>query len=288
VEDPKAIESIFSQCGSLITTHCEDDHIIAANAEKFRKEFGEHIPFKYHPLIRSEEACYASSSFAVNLAKKHGTRLHVLHISTAKELELFTNDIPLLQKKITSEACVHHLWFNDSDYEKLGSLIKWNPAIKTQTDAHAILQAVIDNRIDVIATDHAPHTLEEKSRPYFQCPSGGPLIQHSYLAMFDMVKQGKISLEKVVEKMAHHVAMLYEIDRRGFIREGFYADLAILNPNKTTLVNKENLYYKCNWSPFEGHEFQAQITHTFVNGNLVFANQKIQTQEKGMRLKFNR
>jgi dihydroorotase len=288
VDDPKAIESIFSQCGSLIATHCEDDHIIAANAEKYKKEYGEIIPFKFHPLIRSEEACYASSSFAVNLAKKYGTRLHVLHISTAKELELFSNEIPLLQKKITAEACVHHLWFNDSDYEKLGSLIKWNPAIKTKADANAILQAVIDNRIDVIATDHAPHTLEEKSKSYFQCPSGGPLIQHSYLAMFDLVKQGKISIEKVVEKMAHNVAMLYEIDRRGFIREGFYADLAILNPNKTTLVNKDNLHYKCNWSPFEGHLFQSQITHTFVNGGLVYANQIIQATENGMRLKFNR
>ncbi len=288
VDDPKAIEAIFSQCGSLIATHCEDDHIIAQNAKQYKAEFGKDLPMKFHPLIRSEAACYASSSFAVNMAQKYGTRLHVLHISTAKELELFSNEIPLLQKKITAEACIHHLWFNDADYEQLGSLIKWNPAIKTKHDASAILQAIIDNRIDVIATDHAPHTSEEKSRSYFQCPSGGPLIQHSYLAMFDLYKQGKISLEKIVEKMAHHLAMLFEIDRRGFIREGFYADLTILNPGIQTKVIKDELYSKCKWSPFEGHTFPAQITHTLVSGNLVYANKKMQTDVTGMRLLFNR
>jgi dihydroorotase len=288
VDDPKAIEAIFSQCGSLIATHCEDDHIIAENAKLYKAEYGEEIPMKFHPLIRSEAACYASSSFAVHLAQKFGSRLHVLHISTAKELELFSNEIPLLQKKITAEACIHHLWFNDADYEQLGSLIKWNPAVKTIHDSTAILQAVIDNRIDVIATDHAPHTMEEKSRTYFQCPSGGPLVQHSYLAMYELFTRGKISLEKIVEKMAHHVAMLYEIDRRGFIREGFYADLTILNPGIQTKVIKDELYAKCKWSPFEGHTFPAQITHTLVSGNLVYENKKIQSDKAGMRLLFNR
>jgi dihydroorotase len=288
VEDPKAIEAIFSQCGSLIATHCEDDHIIAENAKRYKAEFGEAIPVKYHPLIRSEAACYASSSFAVDMAKKFGARLHVLHISTAKELELFSNALPLMQKKITAEACIHHLWFNDSDYDKLGSLIKWNPAIKTKTDSNAILQAIVDNKIDVIATDHAPHTLEEKARNYFQCPSGGPLIQHSYLTMYELFTQGKISLEKIVEKMAHHVAMLFEIDRRGFIREGYYADLTILNPGIYTKVIKDELYSKCKWSPFEGHTFPAQITHTIVSGNLVYANHTIQSEKVGMRLVFNR
>jgi dihydroorotase len=288
VDDPQALENIFSKVKTIIATHCEDDPMIKKNAAEYKEKYGDNLSAKYHPIIRSAEACYSSSSFAVGLAKKHGTRLHILHISTAKELELFRNDIPLVEKKITAEACIHHLWFNDSDYESKGNFIKWNPAVKTKADADAIMAAVIDGRIDVIATDHAPHTIEEKSQPYTNAPSGGPLVQHSVLAMFDFYKKGKISLEKIVEKMSHNVAILFEIDRRGYIREGYYADLVLIDPNQTTKVTKESLLYKCGWSPFEGHEFSSAITHTFVNGNLVYENGKIDETSKGMRVLFNR
>jgi len=288
VDDPQALENIFSKVKTLIATHCEDDPMIKKNAAEFKEKYGDDLSAKYHPLIRSAEACYSSSSFAVELAKKHGTRLHILHISTAKELELFRNDIPLVEKKITAEACIHHLWFNDGDYESKGNFIKWNPAVKTKEDSEAIFNAVLDGRIDVIATDHAPHTIEEKSQSYINAPSGGPLVQHSVLAMFDFYKKGKISLEKIAEKMSHNVAILFEIDRRGYIREGFYADLVLVDPNQTTKVTKESLLYKCGWSPFEGHEFSSAITHTFVNGNLVFENGKIDETSKGMRVLFNR
>jgi dihydroorotase len=251
-------------------------------------EFGEDIDASYHPKIRSEEACYLSSSYAVSLAKKHGTRLHILHISTAKELELFEANIPLVQKKITAEACVHHLWFSEEDYATKGNWIKWNPAVKKSSDRDAILQAVLDNKIDVIATDHAPHTIAEKEQSYLKAPSGGPLVQHSLNALLQLYKQGKISLEKIVEKACHNVAILFEIDRRGFIREGFYADLVLVDLNQSYVVSKENLLYKCQWSPFEGQQFDSVITHTFVNGNLVFENGKFDESNKGMRMRFNR
>jgi dihydroorotase len=251
-------------------------------------EYGEDIDATYHSMIRSEEACYLSSSFAVGLAKKHGTRLHILHISTAKELSLFDNTIPLVQKKITAEACVHHLWFSQEDYKTKGNLIKWNPAVKQASDRDAILQAVIDNRIDVLATDHAPHTWEEKSMPYLKAPSGGPLVQHNLNALLQLYKQGKITLEKIVEKACHNVAILFEIDRRGFIREGFYADLVLVDLNQNYTVSKSNILYKCGWSPFEGTQFDSVITHTFVNGNLVYKEGKFDESQYGKRLLFNR
>lgn len=288
VDDPIALENIFSQVKTLIATHCESDPLVKQNQAATFAEYGEGIDASFHPKIRSEEACYLSSSFAVELAKKHGTRLHILHISTAKELDLFRNDIPLLEKKITAEACVHHLWFSDADYASKGNFIKWNPAVKTAHDRDSILQAVIDNRIDVIATDHAPHTLEEKSQSYLKAPSGGPLVQHSLQALLQLYKQGKISLEKIVEKTSHNVAMLFETDRRGFLREGYYADLVLLDLNQPYTVSKGNILYKCGWSPFEGTQFDASITHTFVNGNLVFENGVFDESNKGKRLKFNR
>lgn len=288
VDDPKALERIFSEVNALIATHCEYDPLVKENNRKIRELYGEHITAKYHPIIRNEEACYLSSSFAVELAKKHNTRLHILHISTAKELSLFRNDIPLTQKRITSEACIHHMWFTDADYETKGNFIKWNPAVKTAADRDAIIEAVKNNTIDVIATDHAPHTLEEKQQPYLQAPSGGPLVQHSLNALLELYRQGKLSLEKIVEKTSHHVAMLFEIDRRGFIREGYYADLVLVDLNQTYRVGKENLLYKCRWSPFEGQEFHSVITHTLVNGKVVYENGKVIEAGPGMRLNFNR
>lgn len=288
VDDPIALENIFSQVKTLIATHCESDPLVKHNQAATIAQYGEAIDASFHPKIRSEEACYLSSSFAVELAKKHGTRLHILHISTAKELDLFRNDIPLLEKKITAEACVHHLWFSDADYATKGNFIKWNPAVKTAHDRDAILQAVIDNRIDVIATDHAPHTLEEKSQSYLKAPSGGPLVQHNLQALLQLYKQGKITLEKIVEKTSHNVAMLFETDRRGFLREGYYADLVLVDLNQPYTVSKDNILYKCGWSPFEGTQFDASITHTFVNGNLVFEQGIFDESNKGMRLKFNR
>ncbi|MFN4082291.1 MAG: dihydroorotase [Bacteroidia bacterium] len=289
VDDPIALECIFSEVKTLIATHCEDDPMIKANMAEFVAKYGkENLTPDMHPLIRSGEACYKSSSFAVELAKKFGTRLHILHISTAEELDLFDNKLPLADKKITAEACIHHLWFCNDDYKEKGNFIKWNPAVKTAADREAILKAVIDNRIDVIATDHAPHTIAEKQEPFFNAPSGGPLVQHSLNAMIHLYQTGKISLEKIVEKMCHNVAIMFEIDRRGFIREGFYADLVLVNLNKPYKVNKENILYKCGWSPFEGFEFNNSVTHTFVNGHLAFKNGKINSNQMGMRLAFNR
>jgi dihydroorotase len=241
-----------------------------------------------HHLIRSAEACYISSSKAIALAKKTGARLHVFHLSTAKEMSLFTNKIPLEQKQITAEVCIHHLWFTAADYETKGSLIKWNPAVKTQEDKDALWKALLDNRIDVIATDHAPHTLEEKSNPYTTCPSGGPLVQHALVALFEAHHQGKISVEKIVEKFCHNPAKIFKIEKRGFIKEGFYADLAIVNAYLPWNVKKENILYKCGWSPFEGYNFKSRVTHTFVNGKLVFANGKIKEEKAGQRLLFER
>jgi len=288
VDDPIALENIFKNVKTLIATHCEDDPMIKQNQKKFIEEYGEEMPAKYHGQIRSDEACYKSSSYAVELAKKHNTRLHIFHLSSAKELALLRNDIPLNEKRITAEACIHHLWFSDADYETKGNLIKWNPAIKTTHDRDEIFNAMLDGRIDVIATDHAPHTLEEKNQTYLKAPSGGPLIQHSLNAMLEFYHQGKISLEKIVEKMCHNVAILFEIDRRGFIREGFYADLVLVDLKKEYTVSKENILYKCKWSPFEGTTFHSVITTTIVNGNIAFENGKFDESEMGMRLKFNR
>lgn len=287
VDDEHTLSKLFTDFPGLIATHCEDEKTIKENAEVFRKQFGEDVPVQYHPQIRSEEACYLSSSKAVALAKKHGTRLHILHISTAKELSLFENKTPLAQKKITAEACIHHLWFSDKDYDRYGKYIKWNPAIKTAKDREAIFNAVLNDTIDVVATDHAPHTREEKQRPYFQAPSGGPLVQHSLVAMLEFHHEQKISLEKIAEKMSHHPAILFRVKERGFIREGYHADAVLVDLNHPWEVSRENLLYKCGWSPFDGNIFHARVTHTFVNGHLAYEKGKLDESQKGKRLEFN-
>lgn len=288
VDDPKVLESVFSRFPSIIATHCEDEPSIRKNLADYKERYGENCPVTYHPLIRNEDVCYKSSAFAIGLAKKHGTRLHILHISTAKETHLFDNTLPLEKKKITAEACIHHLWFNDADYARLGMNIKWNPAIKKASDQSEILKALLDNRIDVIATDHAPHTIEEKQQGYFQAPSGGPLVQHSIVAMLEMQRQGKITLEQVVQKMSHNVAILFQIDRRGFIREGYYADLVLVNPNQPWTVKKENILAKCGWSPFEGQTFHSAVSHTWISGHLAYAEGKFNESKMGERMSFNR
>jgi dihydroorotase len=288
VDDEKTLEGFYSRFPSLIATHCEDEATVLKNIAEFRARYGEEMPVKYHPLIRSEEACYKSSSFAVGLAKKFGTRLHILHISTAKETSLFDNTLPLEKKKITAEACIHHLWFNDSDYDSLGMLIKWNPAIKTRHDQQEIFRALLDDRIDVIATDHAPHTREEKNNGYFQAPSGGPLIQHSVVAMMEFYHQKKISLEKIVQKMAHNPAILFQIKDRGFIREGYFADLVLVNPEKPWQVEKTNILAKCGWSPFERNTFKSSVTKTWVSGHLAYSDGKFNENKMGERLTFSR
>lgn len=288
VDDPQALENIFSRVKTLIATHCEYDPLIKENTAKFKAEFGENLSAKQHPLIRSREACYQSSSFAVALAKKYNTRLHVLHISTKEELDLFENNIPLSEKKITCEACIHHLWFSDEDYATKGNYIKWNPAVKTAEDRDAIWKAVNDGRVDVIATDHAPHTIAEKEQTYINAPSGGPLIQHTLQAMIECYLQGKITLENVVQKMCHNPAILFDIDRRGFIREGFWADLVIVDMNNPQTVSKENILYKCNWSPFEGYTFKTSIDATIVSGHLTYQNGVFNESKKGERLRFIR
>ena len=287
VDKKEALEAIFSNCKMLIAAHCEDESIIKSNEAAYKEQYGENTTVEAHPMIRSAEACYKSSSFAVELARKHNARLHVLHISTEKELELFDKK-PLKDKRITAEACIHHLWFTDEDYKTKGNFIKWNPAIKTKTDREAILKAVNEDIIDVIATDHAPHTIEEKQKKYFQAPSGGPLIQHSLCAMFELYQQGKISLEKIVQKMCHAPAELFRIEKRGFIREGYWADLVLLNPKSSWEVNKTNIFYKCGWSPFEGEIFNSRVSHTFVNGHLVYADGAFDEAIKGSRLLFYR
>ncbi len=288
VDKEKTLEGLFSKVDMLIATHCEDEATIQRNTQAARTQFGENVPISQHPIIRSAEACYLSSSMAVGLAKKHGTQLHILHISTAKEIELFDNTIPLAEKKITAEACIHHLWFNDADYAKKGTLIKWNPAVKTAEDQQAVFEAVLSGKIDVIATDHAPHTFEEKQNGYFKAPSGGPLVQHSIVAMLDFYHQRKITLPQIAEKMSHNPAILFNIKDRGFIREGFYADLVLVDLNNPWTVNKENILAKCGWSPFEEHEFKSKITHTFVNGKLVYAHGSLNEVGSGSRLLFNR
>jgi len=286
VDKESVLESLFSRVGALIATHCEDEQTVKYNLALFQAKYGDHIPVSAQPLIRNEEACYLSSSKAVELAKKHNARLHVLHISTAKETHLFSNNLPLEQKLITSEACIHHLWFSDSDYTEKGNFIKWNPAVKSAHDREGIWEALLDNRIDVVATDHAPHTLDEKANPYLSAPSGGPLVQHALIAMLDKVKDGLISIERVVEKMAHAPSTLFKIKDRGFIREGYYADLVLVEPDMGEPVSKSNLLYKCGWSPFEGHQFSHRIHSTFVNGNCVYSLGKIHEGSNGDRLLF--
>ncbi|MCK5637630.1 MAG: amidohydrolase family protein, partial [Flavobacteriaceae bacterium] len=279
---------IFSSTNMLIAVHCEDEATIKKNLDKQKSIYGDDIPIKLHPTIRSEKACYISSKKAIELAKRTGARLHVFHLSTAKETELFTNKIPLKEKQITAEVCVHHLWFDENDYDEKGTLIKWNPAIKTKKDKEGLWKALLDDRLDVIATDHAPHTLEEKNQVYTKAPSGGPLVQHALLAMFEAVKNSKITIEKMIEKMCHNPAILFKIEKRGFVKKGFFADLVLVDPNKSQVVTKENILYKCGWSPFEGTEFGTTITHTFVNGNLIYNQGVFNDNIKGKRLKFNR
>ena len=288
VDNPETLENIFSKTKMLIAVHCEDESTIRKNTEIYKEKFGEDIPMKYHHLIRSEEACYLSSSKAVELAKKTGARLHIFHVSTAKETELFQNNIPLKDKKITAEVCVHHLTFTNEDYETKGTLIKWNPAVKTEKDKDGLWEALLDDRIDIVATDHAPHTWEEKQNVYTKTPSGAPLVQHSLVAMIEHFKKGKISLEKIVEKMCHNPAILFQIEKRGFVKEGFKADLVLVDLDDEFTVSKENILYKCGWSPLEGTTFHSKITHTFVNGNLVFENGKFSEEKFGERLLFER
>jgi len=288
VEDKHVLEDLFREVKMLIAVHCEDDHIIYNNLQKTKEKYGNEIPMHLHPEIRNTEACYASSSRTVELAMKHNTRLHILHISTEKELSLFRNDIPLIEKRITAEACVHHLWFSQEDYQRLGSKIKWNPAVKSLRDRDAIRQAVIDGRIDVLATDHAPHTKVEKQNPYLSCPSGGPLVQHALPALFELAAQGVFTPELIVNRYCHAVADMFQVKERGYIREGYYADLVLINPNKPKLVEEQSLLYKCGWSPFEGVTFSASIEKTFVNGHLVYDNGIFDESERGMRLSFNR
>lgn len=288
VDNEEVLKKIFSSTKMLIAVHCEDESTIKANLEKYKEEFGDDIPIEKHPIIRSEEACYLSSSKAIALAKKTGARLHVFHLSTAKETSLFTNKTPLEKKQITAEVCVHHLWFTDQDYKTKGTFIKWNPAVKTEKDRDGLWKALLDDRIDVIATDHAPHTLKEKQQPYTKAPSGGPLVQHALPAMLQAYRQEKISIEKIVEKMCHNPAKIFKIEKRGFIKKGYYADLVLVDSASPWTVKKENTLYKCGWSPFEGSTFYSKITHTFVNGNLIYNNGKFNDTIKGKRLLFNR
>jgi dihydroorotase len=288
VDNEEILEKIFSSTKMIISVHCEDEATIRKNTKIFTDKYGDDIPLKYHPIIRSEEACYLSSSKAIELAKKTGARLHVFHLSTAKETKLFRNDIPLKEKQITAEVCIHHLWFSDKDYAEKGTHIKWNPAVKTEADRQGLWEALLDDRIDVLATDHAPHTLGEKNNVYTKAPSGGPLVQHAIPAILEKVKEGVISIEKAVEKMSHNPAILFQIEKRGFIKEGYFADLVLIDTNKPQTVSKDNILYKCGWSPFEGTTFSSTITHTFVNGNLIYKNGVFNDEIKGKRITFNR
>ncbi|MEI6583683.1 MAG: dihydroorotase [Chitinophagia bacterium] len=283
-DNPATLEKLFTNCKSIVAIHSEREQQIEANEALYREKWGEDVPAWCHPLIRSEQACYEATDRAIRLAEKYEARLHILHLTTEAETHLFHNDIPLQQKRITTEVSVHHLWFSDKDYERLGMLIKWNPAIKTQKDKEGLLQALIDDRIDLVTTDHAPHTLEEKQQAYFQSMSGAPMVQHSLNVMLEFYKQGKISLEKIVEKMCHNPAILYHIEKRGFIREGYYADLVLVDMDAPWTVNKENILYKCGWSPLEGTLFNNQVTHTLVNGHLVFDRGIFDEAQLGMAL----
>ena len=288
VDNEAVLEKIFSSTKMIISVHCEDEATIRKNTKDYIEKYGDDIPMKYHPIIRSEEACYLSSSKAIELAQKTGARLHIFHLSTEKETHLFRNDIPLEEKQITSEVCIHHLWFSDKDYAEKGTHIKWNPAVKTEADRQGLWKALLDDRIDVLATDHAPHTLEEKDNVYTKAPSGGPLVQHAVTAILEKVKEGLLPIEKAVEKMSHNPAKLFQIEKRGFIKEGYYADLVLIDTNKSQTVTKENVLYKCGWSPFEGTTFSSTITHTFVNGNLMYNEGVINENIKGKRITFNR
>ena len=283
-DNPETMEKLFSNCKSIIAIHSEKEQIVEENEILYREKYGEDVPIKFHPIIRSEKACYEATKRAIEIANKHNARLHILHLTTEAETHLFQNNIPLKEKRITTEVSVHHLWFSDKDYERLGTLIKWNPAIKTENDKKGLLKALLDDRIDIVTTDHAPHTLEEKQKPYFQSMSGAPIIQHSLNIMFEFFKQGLISLEKIAEKMCHNPAALYSIDKRGFIREGYFADLTIVDLNANWTVDKNNLLSKCGWSPLEGTTFHSKVTHTFVNGNLVYQNGKFDETIKGQAL----
>jgi len=288
VDNPEVLEKIFASTDLLISVHCEDEETIRNNTAKYKEEFGDDIPIALHPIIRSEEACYLSSSRAIELAKKTGARLHVFHLSTAKELELFSNKIPLREKKITAEVCIHHLWFCDEDYKEKGTFIKWNPAVKTKKDRDALFKALLEDKLDVIATDHAPHTREEKENVYTKAPSGGPLVQHALPAMLEFYHQDKISLEKIVEKMCHNPAILFQVEKRGYIKEGYYADAVLVDLNAPWTVTADNIAYKCGWSPFEGSTFKSRITHTFINGGLVYENFKFYDVKNAQRLTFDR
>ncbi|MFT4757944.1 MAG: dihydroorotase [Vicingaceae bacterium] len=285
-DNPDTMEKLFANCKSIIAIHSEKEEIVEANEQAFREKYGEDIPAKFHPIIRSTEGCYEATKRAINLARKHNARLHILHLTTEAETHLFQNNIPLQKKKITTEVSVHHLWFSDKDYERLGMLIKWNPAIKTEQDKQGLLKALLDDRIDIITTDHAPHTLEEKQKPYFQSMSGAPMVQHTLNCMLEFYKQDLISLEKIVEKMCHNPAILYRMTNRGFIREGYYADLTLVDLNSQWTVAKDNLLYKCGWSPLEGTTFQTAIKQTFVNGNLVYDNGLFNENSFGMSIEF--
>jgi len=283
-DNPDTLEKLFAHCKAFIAIHAEKEQIIEANEHLFKEKYGEEVPVKYHPVIRSVDACYQASKQAIELANKHNARLHILHLTTEAETHLFRNDIPLEEKKITTEVSVQHLWFSDKDYDRLGTLIKWNPAIKSEQDKEGLLQALIDDRIDIITTDHAPHAIEEKRKPYFQSMSGAPMIQHALNVMLEFQKQGKITLEKVVEKMCHNPATLYGLEKRGFIREGYYADLVLVDMNTEWEVHKENVLYKCGWSPLEGTTFHSKVSHTFVNGQLVFEDGAFHEEKRGMPL----
>ena len=288
VDDQAVLREIFSNTDLLISVHCEDEATVRANFAAYKERYGEDIPIEAHPEIRSHEACYLSSSRAIALAKETGARLHVFHLSTAQETDLFRNDIPLNEKKITAEVCVHHLWFSSEDYKTKGTLIKWNPAVKNQVDQDALWKALNDDRIDVLATDHAPHTQEEKNNKYASAPSGAPLVQHALLALLTAVGKGKISIEKLVQKACHNPAILFEIEKRGYVKEGFYADLVLVDLNKKTLVTEESLLYQCKWSPFEGETFEAKIDTTWVNGSCVYDKGIVIEKKAAKRLTFNR
>ena len=288
VDDEEVIENIFRNTEMVISAHCEDETTIRANLAKYQAEYGEDIPIKYHPIIRSEEACYLSSSRAIALAEKTGARLHVFHLSTGKETHLFRNDIPLAQKKITAEVCIHHLWFSETDYDEKGTLIKWNPAVKTAEDRDELWKALLDDRIDVIATDHAPHLLEEKNNVYTKAPSGGPLVQHALPAMLEKVAQGVLTMETMVKKMCHNPAILFDIEKRGFVREGYFADLVVVDVKDSWTVTKDNIVYKCQWSPFEKFTFSSKVIHTLVNGHLAYSEGRISEKRNAKRLTFNR
>ncbi len=288
VDDEQVLEGLFAEAHLPVAVHCEDEATIRQNLQEYKDRYGDHIPFANHPKIRSEEACFISSQKAVKLARKHDTRLHVLHISTARETDLFNNDVPLEQKRITAEACIHHLWFSDQDYADKGSAIKWNPAIKTAEDRDGIWKALLDDRIDVVATDHAPHTWQEKTDLYTSAPSGGPLVQHALVAMMEFYHQGKISLERLVEKMCHNPAILFQVKERGFLREGYYADMVLVDPESPWKVTPPTILSKCGWSPFLGTTFRSQVTHTIVSGSLVFSSGNFHESSCGMRLRFQR